>query len=208
MNPLVSAYRPGTTWLHRLRAGAKVGLLAAYSVVTVVIDGWASGLVFVAVSMVVAISAGLRPREIARALRPLLWVVVIVGAFQTWQRGWPVAVHVLGDLVALVLAAVVLTATTPVDELLDTVVRWLGPFQRVGVKPERVALAFSLMLRAIPDLMEIARESRDAAKARGLERNVRARFTPLAIRAVARAYDTGDALAARGLGDPDPRPGR
>ena len=41
----------------------------------------------------------------------------------------------------------------------------------------------------------------DAARARGLERSVRARTIPVVLSAVAYARRTGDALAARGLGD-------
>ena len=43
--------------------------------------------------------------------------------------------------------------------------------------------------------------TRDAARARGLERNPRAYLTPLVIRVVAHARATGDALHARGIGD-------
>ena len=85
--------------------------------------------------------------------------------------------------------------------MLDAIKRGLGPVRRVGVNPERVALAFSLMIRAIPGILEIAHETRAAAKARGLERNPRALLTPMVIRTVAHAYDTGAALHARGIGD-------
>ena len=66
---------------------------------------------------------------------------------------------------------------------------------------DAVALAFSLMIRAIPTTIAIADETRDAAVARGLERSPRARLTPLVIRVVAHARATGDALQARGIGD-------
>ena len=61
------------------------------------------------------------------------------------------------------LVATVVTMTTPVDEMVDTMTRALGPFRRLGVNPEAVALAFSLMLRAIPTTVEIADETRQAA---------------------------------------------
>ena len=64
-----------------------------------------------------------------------------------------------------------------------------------------VALAFSLMIRSIPLILELAAETRDAARARGLERSPRAYLTPLVLRVVAHARATGDALHARGLGD-------
>ncbi|MRJ75371.1 energy-coupling factor transporter transmembrane protein EcfT [Aeromicrobium sp. SMF47] len=197
----LGAYRPGTTWLHRLPAGPKLGLLALYGVLTVVVRGPWSSVAFVAFSLVLVAWARLPVRALLRGLRPLLPVVVLVTAFQVWQRGWPTAIHVVGDLVALVTAALVFTGTTRIDAMLDALTRGLGPTRRLGVNPEKVALAFSLMIRAIPGVLEIAHETRAAAKARGLERSPRALLVPMAIRTVAQAYDTGAALHARGIGD-------
>ncbi len=105
------------------------------------------------------------------------------------------------DLVALALGAVVLTSTTAINTMLDAIIRWIGPLRRVGVRPDRVALTFALAMRAIPGTIEIAQETRDAARARGLGKHPRAFLSPFVIRVVARAYETGDALAARGIGD-------
>lgn len=199
--PLLGAYRPGSTLLHRLPAGPKLGLLALFGIAAVALPGpWPPvGLLAAAVGL--AAWAGMPLRSTLRSLRPLLVVVVVVTAFQVWQQGWPTAVHVVAGLVASVLAALVYTATTAVDEMLDAITRGMGPFRRLGVNPERFALAFSLVLRAIPGIMEIAQETRDAARARGLERNPRALLVPMAIRTVAQAYETGAALHARGIGD-------
>ncbi len=201
MTDLVGAYRPGRSPLHRLPAGPKLGLLATYGATAVWLRGPASAVVLLLASLALTLVAGMPVRRTLRQVRGLLVLAAVVGAFQTWQRGWPVAVHVVGDLLALVLAALVFTATTPVDDVLTAVERGLRPFRRLGVRPERVALAFSLVLRAIPGILETARETRAAAKARGLERSPRALLVPLAVRTVGRAYETGDALAARGLGD-------
>jgi biotin transport system permease protein len=64
-----------------------------------------------------------------------------------------------------------------------------------------VALAFSLMIRGIPTTIQLASETRQAAMARGLERNPRALVTPMVLRTVAHARATGEALHARGVGD-------
>ena len=50
-------------------------------------------------------------------------------------------------------------------------------------------------------LVQAALESRDAARARGLERSPRAVVVPAAVRMVGHARATGEALAARGLGE-------
>ena len=106
-----------------------------------------------------------------------------------------------GAALATVLAASALTASTAADELIDTIVWLLGPLRRFGVRPEQIALAFSLTIRSIPIVLAQARETRDAAKARGLERSPRAYLIPFVLRVVAHAQLTGEALQARGFGD-------
>lgn len=198
---LLGAYRPGHTWLHRLPAGAKLSGLLVVGIVTVVARGPMVALVGLSVALVVIVSSGARWRTTLSGLGGLAVVMVMLGGFHVWQNGWPRAIEVVADLLSLVLLATAVTVTTPVDEILDAVVRGLGPLRRIGVDPEMVGLAFSLMLRAIPQTMAVAEETRDAARARGLERDPRARLTPLVIRTVAQARATGDALHARGVGD-------
>lgn len=198
---MVGGYRPGTTLVHRVPAGPKLGLLALFGVATVALPGVWPPIGLLAAAIALAAWVRMPLRSTLRALRPLLLVVVVVTAFQVWQQGWDTAIHVVAGLVASVVAALVFTATTSIDAMLDAIVRGLGPFRRLGVNPERFALAFSLVVRAVPGILEIAHETRAAARARGLERNPRALLVPLAIRTVAQAYETGAALHARGIGD-------
>jgi biotin transport system permease protein len=199
--PLLGHHQPGSTLLHRAPAGAKLLALLVCGVVVVWVRGPWPALGFLAAALLAVLWSRMRPRLLLASLRGLLLVVVLLTAYQLWQRGWEQAVESVADLMALVLLATVLTVTTPVDEVLDAVTRAVRPLQPLGVDPERVALAFSLMVRAIPTTVEIADETRDAAVARGLQRDPRARLTPLVIRVVAHARSTGDALHARGIGD-------
>jgi len=197
---LVGLFRPGTTLLHRLPAGAKLlGLLAAGILVGYLRGPWSAIGFAVTATLVLWWAAG--SLRILRSLRGLMVMLAVLGVWQTWQSGWPRAVESVGDLLALMLLATAVTTSTPVDAMVDALVRVLTPFRRIGVNPEAVALAFSLMLRAIPATVEIAQETRDAAWARGLDRSLRARLTPLVVRVVARARLTGEALQARGLAD-------
>ena len=201
MSDLIGVYQPGTTFLHRMPAGAKLVAMAVISVVTVVYRSpVTSVLLLVAVAALLAV-ARVRLALLLRTLRGLLVVMTVITAYQVWQQGWQHAVTVVGALVGLILLATVLTVTTSVDEMLDTVTRALGPLRRVGVDPDLVALAFSLMIRGIPTTIELAGETRQAAMARGLERNPRALITPMVLRTVAHARATGEALHARGVGD-------
>lgn len=198
---LLGDYTPGTSWLHRLRAGAKLGVLMLVGLVVVLVRQWWFGMAFVVLALALLAAAGVGVRRVLRTLRPLIILLVVLVAYSLWRASWQVALEQAADLVALILLATVVTTTTAVDDILDVVVRALGPLRRVGVNPERVGLAFSLMIRSVPLVLTIARETRDAARARGLERDPRVWLTPFVIRAIAHARDTGDALHARGLGD-------
>lgn len=198
---LLGLYRPGTTFVHRVGVGPKVVTLAVLAVVATVLRDPVPALALVCVSVGLALWARIGVTRTLRAMRPILVVAAVLGLFQWWRLGPLVAVEVVADLLCLVLASVVVTATTPTDQVIEAITRACGPLRRFGVDPERVALGFALMLRAIPGIFEIAMQVREAAKARGLERHPRALLVPMALRTVARARATGDALAARGIGE-------
>ena len=199
---LVGVYQPGTTLLHRLPVGVKLAGLAALSLSIVLVRSMPASFVFLAIALLLALVARVRLGTLARAARGVLLLAAFVGAMQWWWYGRDKAIESFVDLVTLSLAAVVVTATTPVNAMLDAFIRWIGPLRRVGVKPERVALAFGLAIQALPGTIALALETRDAARARGV-RHPRAFLTPFVIRVVARAHETGDALHARGIGDDD-----
>jgi biotin transport system permease protein len=194
-------YRHGTSVMHRLPAGAKLAGLALLGVAVVVARGPVASLALLAVALAANVAGRVPLRSVTRSLLPVLVTTALVAAFQWWQRGPAVAVEVAADVLTLVVAAGAVTATTPADRMLDLLDRALRPLHRVGVRADLVALAVALMLRSVPALLTTARETRDAARARGLERSPRALLVPAAVRTVARARATGEALAARGIGD-------
>lgn len=198
-------YRPGDTLVHRAPLWLRLGGLAAVGVAVVVLRGPWPSLALLGLVTVLALLARLPWRSTVRGLAPALLTALAAGGYQVWRRGWEVGVEVGADILTVVLAATVVTTTTRADVLLDAAVRALGPLRRLGARPESVALSAQLMLRTVPTFVELADETRDAARARGLERSARARLVPFAIRAVARAHQVGDALAARGIGDEPPR---
>lgn len=194
-------YQPGTSVLHRLPVGAKLPGLLVLSAVGVAFRGVPTTATLLALGLAACAVAGVRPRRAARALRGVAIGLALLAAYQVWQQGTERAFVVVGSLVAMVLLATAFTTTTSIERMVDAITRWLEPLRRFGVRPELVALAFSLLVRGIPLTLEIAAETRDAARARGLERSPRAYLTPLVIRVVAHARATGEALHARGIGD-------
>lgn len=197
---LLGVHQPGDTMLHRAAVGPKLAALAAFSLTVVLVRDPLLAAAFLAVALALAALGRVRMRLLARAARPILAAAVVFALLQWWWYDAGKAVETLLDLLALGLSAVVLTATTAVNDLLDAFVRWLRPWRRLGVDPDRVALTLGLAVQSVPGTVALAIETRDAARARGL-RHPRAYLTPFVIRVVARAHETGDALHARGIGD-------
>ena len=197
----VAAYRPGDTLVHRLPVGAKLAALALFSLTVVLVRSMPASWVWLGLALLAALVARTDLATLLRAARMILVLAVVVSAFQWWIDGPAKAVETLVDLLALALGAIVVSATTSVNAMLDAIVRWVGPLRRVGIDPDRVALTFSMAIGALPGTVGLALETRDAARARGLGRHPRAYLTPFVVRVVARAHETGDALHARGLGD-------
>lgn len=198
---MAGLHQPGNTVLHRLPVGAKVLGLAVLSLSIVVVrDVW-SAPIFLAITLVSAAVARVPLRSVWRAARGVLLLAAVASAFQWWWYGGAKAIETFLDLLSLGLAALALTATTSTNQMVDALTRWARPLRVVGLDPDRVALAVALTIGALPGTIAIARETRDAARARGLDRNPRAYLSPFVIRVVARAHESGDALHARGIGD-------
>lgn len=197
----LGSYIPGSSPLHRIPPGPKLLGLFVFAGAAIALRTVPSTLVALAIAASLVLSVGLGARAFGKTATRFALIGVPLFAFQAWQQGWERGFAVVGTLFALILAASALTASTRVEDLIDTITRALGPFRRFGAHPERVALAFSLVLRMIPTLISLAQETRAAAKARGLERSPRALMVPLVLRTVAHAQQTGAALQARGIGD-------
>lgn len=198
---LLGSFIPGNSWLHRAAAGAKLLALLVAGTTLVMADGPWPGVAGVVAALALLALAGVTPLRVAKLLRSLLLVLVMLSAWNLYQGNFERAAEQVTDLLAMVLLSTVLTSTTSLDDLLDVITRALAPFRRMGVSPEKVALSFSMVLSTVPLLMTLARETQQAARARGLERSPRAWLSPFVIRSVAHARDLGDALHARGVGD-------
>ncbi|MDM7856469.1 energy-coupling factor transporter transmembrane component T family protein [Cellulomonas alba] len=194
-------YHPGTSVVHRAPAGAKLLALLAATTTVVLVHGPASGAVALALAVGLQALARVPLHRTTRGMAGLLVTIAVVGAFQWWVAGWAAALEVSLDFLAVALLATLLTATTRADDLLDALSRAVRPLRPLGLRPETFSLAVGLLLRSIPVLIGTTLESRDAARARGLEREPRALVVPAAVRMIGHARATGDALAARGLGD-------
>jgi biotin transport system permease protein len=198
---LTGTYQPGTSRLHRSRAGPKLLGLLIFSTVLVAWQSPVTVLVgFVLVAGLYGIG-GFGVRTIVEQVWPLRWFVLFLLPFQWWTAGWQAAVAVVGTLVVAVAGAALVSLTTRVIDLLDVIARLLEPARAIGVDPDRVALLLALTIRAVPVIAATLHEARDARRARGLEHSTRALVTPVVVRTIRHADRVGEALAARGIDD-------
>lgn len=201
---LLGQFVPGDSRVHRMPVGAKYALVLLLTVPPVVL-----GRPVVTLAFLAATAAALAVARVpARTAYGLPWGLVLVLAalagYHLLAGTWTSAVTAPGAVLIAVLASRLLTMTTPGPDLLDALVAAVRPLRAVGLDPERFGLAVALMVRSVPFLLGSFADVRAAARARGLERNVYAAVAPVVVGAVAYAQATGEALAARGLGESDP----
>lgn len=197
----LSLYVPGESPLHRTPAGVKLLVLLAFSVLTIWLrTPWqiaAAAAVVLLGYAVARFSAAL----VWRQVRPMLWVLLFIGAFQAWAAGWARAAAVVGTVLVLVLAAALVTLTTRTTAMADAVVTACRPLRPLGVDPERVGLMLALGMRSVPVVVGAAYDVRDAQRARGVVFAPQAYTVALVVRSLRMATALGDALLARGLDD-------
>jgi biotin transport system permease protein len=194
-------YVPGSSPVHRMRAGTKLLTMVAVGAGSVLLDDPWQVVVVMGLVLLGYLVAGLPPRLVLRQIRPLLWILGVLAVFHVAVNGWESAVMFVGVIVTLVLLAALITLTTRTTAMVDTVVHALGPLRRLGVQPERVGLLLALGIRAVPVVVGLAEEVRDAQRARGLTASPRAFAVPLIVRSLRHADALGDALVARGVDD-------
>ncbi len=199
---MIGLYQPGTSPLHRVPAGWKLIALCLMSTLALLVNSpW-----LLASGLLVALSGYLIARvdrgTVWRLIRPMLWMITLVVVIQGLLVSWTLAAEVGLRIMLVLTLANLLTLTTSTTALIDAFETGLSPLRRFGVRPERVGLMVSLVLRFIPVLLEQAAVVRQAQQARGV-RDVRAFLVPLVIRTIRMADGLGDALEVRGVADDD-----
>lgn len=205
-------YVPGTTVVHRAPAGSKLLVLTAVGTLVFAVPTAAVAAGALLAVLVVGVGlAQLPPDVLGRQARLLVWwllaLVIAHALVGDAQAGVTAAVRLL----ALVLAAAVVTSTTRVTELVAVVERVCWPLRLFGVRTGRIGLVVAMALRFIPVLADRAGRIREAMAARGGSvRGVRGVVTlavPLLVSVLRMAHAVGEALDARGADDTD-RPRR
>ena len=198
----LGVYIPGTSPLHRLPPSIKLASVLAFSILSTLLARTPvqAGLCVVGAAVLFAIAR--IPLRIAWGqIWPPIPFLLFLGAFQWWQFHWQKAATIVLVILAAIMVAVLMTLTTTVAEMMDSLERALRPLQRFGVPADNISLAISLAIRLIPVQLATVYEVLDARRARGADFSLTAFGTPVMIRSIRRARAIGDALIARGVGD-------
>ncbi|PSK97851.1 biotin transport system permease protein [Haloactinopolyspora alba] len=198
---ITGAYVAGTSPLHRAPAGGKLaGLALACTALLLAREPWSVGVAAAGVAAMYAL-ARVRPAAAWAQVRPLRWFVPVLLVVQLLITDAGSAVSLTARIVLAVALAGLVTLTTRMSELMGALERGMSPLRRVGVDPRRVSLLLSLAIRSVPVVAGIAGRVRDAQRARGRERSIRAFAVPLVVGVLRQADALGEALQARGLDD-------
>jgi biotin transport system permease protein len=128
-----------------------------------------------------------------------VWLLFVLGGLSVWSQGLWQALEMILRLLTLVLAALVVSMTTPLTQMMQVVALLLKPFQRLGwVDADKVALGFGLTMRLIPELGVQWQEIREAQLARGLMPSPLTMGVPMLLRTLRRADEIAEAIDARG----------
>lgn len=198
----LGVHLPGRTLIHRAPAGWKfLALLSFILASTFLVDTPVIATVWLTVVAVGYVIARVPWRIAAGQTAPVLPVLLVLGAFQWWQRGLDFALTTVIVLLASVAAAALLTLTTTVSQLMAAIEKGLSPFGHFGLPVETISLAVSLTIRLIPLQLATVHEVLAARKARGAGFSITAFGTPVLIRSIRRGRLLAEALIARGVAD-------
>lgn len=215
-------YYPADSPIHRMDPRVKLLLVVLFSVAVFVIDNFITFGAILLLLVMLAKFGRLPLLLLARAMRPLFYILIftflihIFSGGPPWAQVGPIDISVAGlrlgallvvRLTVLVIGASFLTLTSTPVELTDAIEYVLSPLQKIKVPAHELAMMMSIALRFIPTLSIEAGKIVRAQAARGAHfeaRNPVARarsfipvLVPLFVSVFRRADDLAEALESR-----------
>ena len=189
---------PVEIWAHRLAAGTKLAALAGATTGLFLLDApWVLALAGVTAAGLYASGGVGFAKAGVRQLWPLWPFVVLVGLWHLWTGDIAGGAVVLLRMVTAVALANFITMTTRLSDMLAVFERLARPLAPI-LPPRRLALAFALVIRFIPVMLERMGHIRQSWSARS-PRPPRWRvMVPATLAALEDADRVAEALRARG----------
>ena len=192
-----SLYSDYPTWLHRLRPGLKLALMALLGTLLFVIRQPAAMVAAAVGCAVLWYSLGPATRVAYRLMVSVLVGAALIAAFHLWM-GRPALATVSALRLACASAlGVAFTVSTHPTQILQLLERLLQPLQRLGLPADRFALQIALMLRFIEHFFVQWKKLDDAYRLRTGRHGGFRLLAPLTIQMLQTAKRVADALFAR-----------
>ncbi|ASI34159.1 MULTISPECIES: energy-coupling factor transporter transmembrane component T [unclassified Exiguobacterium] len=222
---IVGQHIPGTSYLHRSSALAKIIFAFCFIPLVFLANNAATNIFLLIFTFLALASSKLPLRYVLKGLRPILFLIVFTfivqlfftregtvlfefGWFKIYSEGLRLAIIVSLRFFYLVSITTLVTLTTSPIELTDAIELLLKPFKVVRVPTHEIALMLSISLRFLPTLAEETEKIMKAQQARGVDlaagpikerlRAIIPLLIPLFISAFKRAEDLAIAMEARG----------
>ncbi|WP_426518408.1 energy-coupling factor transporter transmembrane component T family protein [Diaminobutyricibacter sp. McL0618] len=195
---MIPVHVEGSSMVHRMPAGAKLSVMV---VVVALISLTPNGPLLAGWGILVVVGyalAGLLRSQLFRQVYLMRWIIVITVVGQLVFVGETAAVLNTLRIVILILAAALVSLTTRVSDMLETVERFVGRFRRFGANPEAVGTVLMVAITSIPVIASHAGRVREAYRARRAGTNIPAMTSTMLVLAIKHADELGDALVARG----------
>lgn len=190
----------GSTPLHRMPVRMKLAILLVLGVALYFVSSF---FVLVPAFVLAAgtyFTTGLPVRHGFNRLKPILFTLLILLIATAYLASMREATEAFFRLMAIVLFAGAVTATTATGDFIDEITRLLEPLDRLGlVRAADVGLAFGLVLRFVPDIFNRYQAIREAHRARGLKVRPLTILAPLIILTLKDADTIAMAIDARGF---------
>jgi biotin transport system permease protein len=197
---LRSLYIEGNTPFHRLPVRVKLITLMTASIALFFVSSLQILVPTFVTTLCLYLALGLPWREAFGRIGWIAFAIAIV-ALATWYfNGLHEALALTFRLMALVLLAAAITATTTISAFMDEITVMLQPLERLGLmRAADVSLALGLVLRFVPEILDRYENIREAHRARGLPIRPLTLFVPLIILTLKDADTIAMAIDARGF---------
>ena len=169
-NVSIGQYQSGSSYVHRLTPSTKYLWLIALMVAGIAATSYAAALLPLAIALAIGATAKIRPGFLLRGIKPLLpllaltallqalfsWpgdssaVLVALGPFAFTAKEARLVLMTCARTLALMTVVGLFTSVTSEGETVHGIEDVLAPFAKLGLHPQRLALAVGIALRFVP----------------------------------------------------------
>jgi energy-coupling factor transport system permease protein len=229
-NVSIGQYLHTGSRIHRLSPATKYLWLIALMVSGIAASSYAGAALPLALALALALASGVSPIFLLRGVKPLFPLLVFAAVLQflfSWPGDTSPILFSLGPfsatarklrLVAMIFVRTLslmtviglFTSVTSEGESVHGIEDFLSPLKRLGLHPQRLALAVGIALRFVPILVAELESIVKAQASRGADfgsgrggalekaRAYLPLFVPVTVRALERAEILAEAMEARG----------